>query len=82
MRREEDYLRKIVMMALEVRTGDDTDGQNQGGRERERHSTRAVAGPSRVEATRPISRPHTKWDRTRKKSPLVPRLTTMCVKEW
>ena len=39
------------------------DGENQGGRERERRTTRADAGPSCTEATRLIHRPHVKWDK-------------------
>ena len=42
-------------------------GQNQGRHERERRTTRANAGPSCVEATRPLHRPHMKWDKMRKK---------------
>ena len=43
------------------------DGQNQGGHEREMHTTRADAGPSCVESTRLTHRPHVKWDKTWKK---------------
>ena len=38
------------------------DGQNQGGDDRERRTTREDAGPSCVEATRPLHRPHMKRD--------------------
>ena len=51
-----------------ISTGDEEEGQakvtiggqNQEGHERERHTTRADAGPSCVKATRPIHRSHTK----------------------
>ena len=45
------------------------DGQNQGGHERERRTTRSDAGPSCVEAaTRQIHRPHVKGDKMWKKT--------------
>ena len=74
MRREEVYVGKIVM-TLEVQ------GMKQRGRPKQRWTDkikedmeekgvqreRLEAGPSRVEATRQIDRPHMKGDKTRKK---------------
>ena len=54
------------------------DGHNQGGHEREGHTTRADAILSCVEATRQTHRPHMKWDKIRKKK----RSEEMAIRRW